>query len=47
MYLARMAMGQDMGSVELYHAHTCIVNGYKILPIPMPIGTKIYSCTYP
>jgi protein-tyrosine phosphatase len=29
-----------MGRVEQYHTHTRIVDGYKILPIPIPMGIK-------
>jgi hypothetical protein len=36
-----------MGRVEQYHTHTHIVDGYKILPIPIPMGIKLYLCPYP
>jgi hypothetical protein len=41
----RMAMGR----VEQYHTytHTHIVDGYKILPIPVPMGIKLYPYAYP
>jgi hypothetical protein len=31
-----------MGRVEQYHTHTRIVDGYKILPVPVPTGMKLY-----
>jgi hypothetical protein len=39
--------GQGMGRVEQYHTHTHIVDGYKILSIPIPMGMKLYPCPYP
>jgi hypothetical protein len=39
--------GQGMGRVEQYHIHTRIVNGYKLLPIPIPMGIKLYPYPYP
>jgi hypothetical protein len=39
--------GQGIGRVEQYHTHTHIVDGYKILPIPVPMGMKLYPCPYP
>jgi hypothetical protein len=39
--------GHGMGKVEQYHIHTCIVDGYKILPVPVPTGMNIYPCPYP
>jgi hypothetical protein len=38
--------GQGMGRVDQYHTHTRIVDGYKILPIPVPMGIKLYPCPY-
>jgi hypothetical protein len=31
-----------MGRVEQYHTHTHIVDGYKVLKVPVPMGMKIY-----
>jgi hypothetical protein len=31
-----------MGRVEQYRTHTRIVDGYKILPIPVPMGINLY-----
>jgi hypothetical protein len=39
--------GQGMGRVEQYHTHTRIVDGYIILPIPVPMGVTLYPYTYP
>jgi hypothetical protein len=36
-----------MGRVEQYHTHTRIVDAYKILPIPVPMGMNLYPCPYP
>jgi hypothetical protein len=38
---------QGMGRVDQYHTHTHIVNGYKILPIPVTMGMKLYPYPYP
>jgi hypothetical protein len=34
-----------MGRVEQYNTHTHIVDGYKILPVPM--GINLYPYPYP
>ena len=39
--------GPGMARVERYHTRTHQVNGYKILPIPVPVGLKLYPCPYP
>jgi hypothetical protein len=36
-----------MGRVEQYHTYTCIVDGYKILPVPIPIPTGMKLYPYP
>jgi hypothetical protein len=36
-----------MGRVEQYHTHTRIVDGYKISPVPMLVGIKLYPYPYP
>jgi hypothetical protein len=33
-----------MDRVEQYHTHTRIVDAYKILPVPVPIGMNLYPC---
>jgi hypothetical protein len=35
-----------MGRGDQYHTHTCIVDGYKILPVPVPMGMKLYPYTH-
>jgi hypothetical protein len=35
-----------MGRIEQYNTHTHIVNGYKILPIPISMGIKLYPYPY-
>jgi hypothetical protein len=39
--------GQGMGRVEQYHTHTRIIDRYKVLPIPVPTGMKLYPHPYP
>jgi hypothetical protein len=34
--------GQGMGKIEQCNTHTHIVDGYKILPVPVPMGIKLY-----
>jgi hypothetical protein len=35
-----------MDMVEQYHTHIRIVNGYKLLPIPISMGIKFYLYSY-
>jgi hypothetical protein len=39
-FSTKLMMG--VGRVEQYHTHAPIVDRYKILPIPIPIGMKLY-----
>jgi hypothetical protein len=36
-----------MGRVEKYNTHIHIVDGYKILPVSIPMGIKLYPYPYP
>jgi hypothetical protein len=38
--------GQGMGWVEQYHIHTYIVDGYKVLPVSVPMCIKLYPYPY-
>jgi hypothetical protein len=41
--LPRMAVSR----LEQYHTHAYIVNGYKVLPMSLPMGIKHYPYSYP
>jgi hypothetical protein len=36
-----------MGRIKQYHTHTHIVDGYKILSVPIPMDIKLYPYPYP
>jgi hypothetical protein len=39
--------GQGIGKVEQNHTHTRIVDGYKIISVPVLTGMKFYPYLYP
>jgi hypothetical protein len=38
-----------VGRIEQYHTHTCVVNGYKLVlvPVSVPVVIKLYPYPYP
>jgi hypothetical protein len=47
MCTAKDGNGHGMDRVEQYHIHTRIVNGYKLLFVPVPMGINLYPYPYP